>query len=94
MNTKTTTSTKTKIAAALTVLTLAAGLSLPSSEAEAGGRGWGFAAGVVGGAIVAGALANAYAEPVYYGGYVRCRWVRQYDAFGYYVGNSKVCYRY
>ena len=58
-------------------------------------RGWGIAAGVIGGAIVAGAVANAYAEPVYggyyAGGYRRCRLERQYDSYGYYVGTARVC---
>jgi hypothetical protein len=82
---------KSKIAAALTVLTLAASVAIPSSEAEARGRGWGIAAGVIGGAIIAGAVANAYAEPVYVGDYRRCRFERQYDAYGFYVGTAKVC---
>ena len=86
--------TKSKIAAALAVLTLATSLTIPSSEAEARGRGWGIAAGVVGAAIVAGAVANAYGEPVYYGDYRRCRFERQYDAYGFYVGTAKVCRGY
>jgi hypothetical protein len=76
-------------AAALAVLTLATSLALPASEAQA--RGWGIAAGIVGGAIVAGAIAaNANAHTVYVDGR-RCRWVRNYDAYGYYIGSSKVC---
>ena len=27
----------------------------------------------------------------YYGGYARCRWVRQYDAYGFYIGRERVC---
>ena len=87
--------TKSKIAAALAVLTLATSLTIPSSEAEARGRGWGIAAGIIGTAIVAGAVANAYAEPGYYGDdYRRCRYERQYDSLGFYVGSAKVCRRY
>ena len=84
-------SIKTKIVAAAAVLTLATALAVPSSEAQA--RGWGIAAGIVGGAIVAGAIAaNANANTVYVDGYRRCRFVRNYDQFGYYVGTSKVCH--
>jgi len=82
---------KTKTAA-LAVLALATTLAVPASEAQA--RGWGLAAGIIGGAIVAGAVANAYAQPVYAEGYRRCRVVRNYDAYGYYVGTSKVCRYY
>ena len=87
---------KSKIAAGLAVVTLAASLTIPTSAANAGKYGWGgFAAGVVGGAIVAGAVANAYAEPVYGGyydgGYRRCRLERQYDSYGFYVGTARVC---
>jgi hypothetical protein len=50
---------------------------------------------VIGGAIVAGAVANAYAEPVYGGyydvGYRRCWLERQYDSYGYYMGSARVC---
>ena len=84
---------KTKTVAALAVLTLATSLALPSSQAQA--RGWGLAAGLVGGAIVAGAIAaNANANTVYVDGYRRCRFVRQYDQFGYYVGTTRVCNYY
>ena len=87
---------KSKIAAGLAVVTLAASLTIPTSAANAGKYGWGgFAAGVVGGAIVAGAVANAYAEPVYGGyydvGYRRCWLERQYDSYGYYIGRVRVC---
>jgi len=76
--------------AALAVLTLATTLALPASEAQA--RGWGIAAGIVGGAIVAGAIAaNANANTVYVDGYRRCHFVRNYDGYGYYIGTSKVC---
>ena len=53
---------------------------------------------MIGGAIVAGAVANAYAEPVYGGyyadGYRRCRWERQYNSYGYYIGSARVCRNY
>ena len=86
---------KSTIAASLAVVTLAASLTIPTSAANAGKYGWGIAAGVVGGAIVAGAIANSYAEPVYGGyydgGYRRCRFERQYNSYGDYVGNARVC---
>jgi hypothetical protein len=83
---------KSKIAAGLAVVTLAASLTVPTGAAHAGKYGWGgFAAGVVGGAIVAGAVANSYAQPVYVDGYRRCRFERQYDSYGFYVGTARVC---
>ena len=86
-------SIKTKIIAAAAVLTLATALAVPSSEAQA--RGWGLAAGIVGGAIVAGAIAShANANTVYVNGYRSCRLVRNYNAYGYYVGTTKVCRYY
>jgi hypothetical protein len=79
--------------AAVAALALATTLAIPASEAQA--RGWGLAAGLVGGAIVAGAIAaNANANTVYVDGYRRCRFVRQYDQFGYYVGTARVCNYY
>ena len=87
--------TKTKIAAALTALTLAATLAIPSTEAQAGKFGTGLAVGLIGGAMIGAAAAHgAYAAPGYYGYgpvYRRCRWVRQYDAYGFYVGTARVC---
>lgn len=84
-------STKSKLAAALAVVTLATTLAIPTS-AEAHGRRWGFAAGLIGAAIVGSAIASsAYAEPVYVDDYPRCRFVRQYDRFGNYLGKTRVC---
>ena len=86
---------KSKIAASLAIVTLAASLTIPTSAANAGGKhGWGIAGAVIGTAIVAGAVANSYAEPAYggyYDGYRRCRFERQYDSYGYYVGTARVC---
>ena len=82
--------TKSKIAAAVTALTLAAALTIPSSSAQARG-GWGIGAGIVGGLIVGAAVANAAAAPVYYDGYRRCHLVRQFDAYGNYMGRVRVC---
>ena len=83
--------TKIKFAAALTALTLAATFALPASEAQAHRRGWGIAAGVLGAGIVAGSIAAAHAQPVYLDGGYRCRWVRQFDGWGNYMGTTKVC---
>jgi hypothetical protein len=83
---------KTTFAAALTALTIAATLALPSNAAQArGGLGVGIAAGLLGAAVVGAAVANANAQPVYVDGYRRCHFVRQYDAYGYYIGNARVC---
>jgi hypothetical protein len=86
--------TKSKVAAALAVLTLATTVALPISEAQARHRGWGFAAGLVGAAIVGSAIAeaNAYREDVYDTRY--CRWERVYDDAGFYVRTARVCHYY
>jgi hypothetical protein len=82
---------KVKFAAALTALTVATTFALPSSEAQARRWGTGLAVGLVGGALVGAAIANSYAHPVYVGGARRCKFVRQYDINGFYVGTAKVC---
>ena len=82
---------KTKSFAALTALTLAATFALPSTEAHAKYRGWGIGAGIVGAGLIAGSIAAAHSHPVYVGGYRRCNWVANYDRFGNFLGNSKVC---
>jgi hypothetical protein len=86
------TSIKIKFAAvALAALTLTGGLAATSRPAEARGfgLGLGIAAGVVGAAAVGAAVANG---PYYNGNvYRRCGWVRQYDAYGNYVGRVRTC---
>lgn len=79
---------------ALTALTIAATVALPTSQAEAkGGKGL-LIGGLVGAAIVGTAVA-ASAQPSYYGGgYRNCRWVSQYDYYGNFAGNVKVCRYY
>ena len=87
-------SIKTKIAA-LAVATLAATGSIASTttSAEAHGLGWGIGAGLVGAAIVGSAVAATTAPYSYYGyGYRHCGWVRQFDAYGRYVGSVNTCY--
>lgn len=87
---------KIKFAAALTALTLATTLAIPSNDAQARPRwGTGLAVGLIGGAMIGAAVASqAQAAPVYVDGYRRCRFVRQYDAYGYYVGKERVCHYY
>lgn len=90
-------STKTKFAAlALAALALTGGLA--SSPAHAGGGGgggfhpgWAVGAGLLGAAVVGSAIAASNPYP-YYDGYRRCGWVRQYDAFGHYIGAVRSCY--
>jgi hypothetical protein len=83
---------KSKIAGALAVLTLATSLTIPTSPAQAG-HGWGIGAAIIGGAVVGAAVANsaAYGGTYYVDGYRRCRWERQYNAYGDYVGTVRVC---
>ena len=91
-------STRTRIAAvAFAAITLAASMVAGTGAAEAKKwhphYGWGgaaFAAGLIG----AGIAANAYAPNYYYAGAPRCRWVRQFDDWGRYVGKAKVCNYY
>jgi hypothetical protein len=85
-------SIKTKIAA-LAVATLAVTGSIASTttQAEAKGLGWGIGAGLVGAAIVGTAIA-ASNEGYYYDGYRRCGFVRQFDAYGNYMGRVRTCH--
>jgi hypothetical protein len=78
---------KTRIAAALVAaLTLGATRVAGSSQAQARWHGW----GGVGLGLAAGALVGAAATSDYV--YApRCRWVRQFDQFGNYLGTSKFC---
>jgi len=46
--------------------------------------------GLVGAAIVGTAIA-ASNDGYYYDGYRRCGWVRQFDAFGNYIGRVRTC---
>ena len=85
---------KSKTAAALAIVTLATAFA--ATEANAKGKGWAIGAGIVGAAIVGSAIANSYAygEPVYVDDVPRCRFVRQYNAYGYYVRTARVCSYY
>ena len=86
-------SIKTRIAAvALAALMVTASVASTTSSAQAKplGWGWGVGAGIATAAIVGSAIAAS--DPYYYGGYHRCGWVAQYDAFGRYVGRVRSCY--
>jgi hypothetical protein len=86
-------STKSKMAAfALAALVTAGTIASTTGRAEAKGPGLGFgiAAGIVGAAVVGSAIAAN--EAGYYDyGYRRCGWVRQFDAYGNYVGRVRSC---
>jgi hypothetical protein len=87
-----------KLAAAVAAIALVAGVTIATTPAQAGKWGNGFTYGLVGGAVagamIAGGAYNAYAEPVYVGGYRRCGWVRQFNAYGEFVGTVRVCNYY
>jgi hypothetical protein len=85
-------SIKTKIVA-LALATLAVTGSIASTSTAAQAKpfhpGWALGAGLVGAAVVGSAIAASHDG--YYDGYRRCGWVRQFDAFGNYVGRVRVC---
>ncbi|WP_454633435.1 hypothetical protein [Bradyrhizobium cenepequi] len=87
-------SIKTKIAAlALAALAVTGTIATSTTQAQAKPFhhhhwGWGVGAGLVGAAVVGSAFA---ANNGYYYGYRRCGWVRQYDAFGNYMGRVRTC---
>jgi len=84
-------SLKTKVAAIALVALTATGMvasSTHQADAKGLGLGLGIAAGVIGAAAVGSAIA---ADGYCYDGYRRCGWVRQYDAYGNYVGRMRVC---
>jgi len=86
-------SIKTKIAAlALAALAVTGTIASTATQAQAKpiGWGWGVGAGLGAAAIVGSAIA-ASNDGYYYDGYRRCVWVRQFDAFGNYVGRVRSC---
>ncbi|MGY3532018.1 hypothetical protein ACVILK_004236 [Bradyrhizobium embrapense] len=86
-------SIKTRFAAlALTTLAVTGTIASTTSQANAKpyGWGWGVGAGLVGAAIVGSAIAAS--DGYYDGGYRRCAWVRQFDAYGNYIGRVRSCY--
>jgi hypothetical protein len=97
-------SIKTKIAAlAIAALALTGSITSSTRSAEAHGfgmghgfghgfghghgfgrGGWGFGADLVGAAITG-------SDDGYYDAYPRCTWVRQFDAYGNYMGRVRAC---
>jgi hypothetical protein len=86
-------SIKSKIAAlALVALAVTGSIASSTTQAEAKGLGWGIGAGLIGAAVVGSAIAaNAANDGYYYDGYRRCGWVRQFDAYGNYLGRVRTC---
>ena len=87
-------SIKTRIAAlALATLAVTGGMASTTTQAQAKpfGLGWGVGAGLVGAAIVGSAIA-ASNDGYYDDGYRRCGWVRQFDAYGNFIGRVRSCY--
>lgn len=83
-------SIKTRIAAlALATLAVTGSLASTTTQAEAKNLGWGIGAGLVGAAIVGSAIAAS--NDGYYDGYRRCGFVRQFDAYGNYMGRVRTC---
>ena len=88
-------SIKTRIAAlAVAAVALTGGIAATTQEAHAGKfhhhHGVGIGVGLAAGALFAAAAGNAYAGDYY--GYRRCGWVRQFDAYGNYIGRVRSCY--
>ena len=81
-------SIKTKIAAlALATLAVTGGIASSTTQAQAKPNWVGpaiFGAAVIGTAIAA-------SNNGYYDGYRRCGWVRQFDAYGNYMGRIRTC---
>jgi hypothetical protein len=84
---------KSKIAAlAFAAVAATGGVASTVAPAEAHGfhAGWGIGAGLVGAAVVGSAIAASNPYPYY--GYRHCGFVRQFDAYGNYVGTVRSCY--
>ena len=84
-------SIKTQIAAAALVVLAVTGTMASATQAQAKplNWGWGVGAGLVGAAIVGTAIAAS--NDGYYDGYRRCGFVRQFDAYGNYMGRVRTC---
>jgi TRAP-type uncharacterized transport system substrate-binding protein len=85
-------SIKTRFAAlALAALAVTGTIASTTTQAQAKplGWGWGVGAGLVGAAIVGSAIAAS--TDGYYDGYRRCGFVRQFDAYGNYIGRVRTC---
>ena len=86
-------SIKSKIAAlALVTLAVTGSIASSTTQAEAKGLGWGLGAGLLGAAVVGSAIAaSTVNDGYYYDGYRRCGFVRQFDAYGNYMGRVRTC---
>jgi hypothetical protein len=84
-------SIKTKIAAVALATLAVTGSIASTTKAEAHGFGWGIGAGLIGAAIVGGAIAASSDGYYYDAGYRRCAWVRQFDAYGNFIGRVRTC---
>ena len=87
-------SIKTRIAALALAALAVTGTIASTTQAQAKpiGWGWGVGAGLVGAAIVGSAIAAS--NDGYYDGYRRCGFVRQFDAYGNYIGTIRSCNYY
>ena len=81
-------SIRSRMAALALVALAVTGTVASTSQTEAKGFGWGIGAGLIGAAVVGSAIA---ANDGYYYGYRRCGWVRQFDAYGNYMGRVRTC---
>ena len=82
---------KIRIAAVALAALAVTGSIATTTQAQAKPLHWGIGAGLVGAAIVGTAIAASNDDYDYYG-YRRCGWVRQYDAFGNYMGRVRSCF--
>jgi hypothetical protein len=84
-----------KLAAAALAVTLASTMIATTSPADAKGKyGPAFGFGIAAGALLGAAAVSSYGGPVYVSSGYRCRWVRQFDDWGHYMGTVKVCRSY
>jgi hypothetical protein len=81
----------TKKIAAVSLAVLTMGAVFSANEAQARGWGVGLGIGLGVGALVGAAAASSYG-PAYVvtPGYRTCHWVRQFDAYGNYIGKTCV----
>jgi len=81
----------TKKIAAVSLAALTMGAVFSANQAQARGWGVGLGIGLGVGALVGAAAASSYA-PAYVvtPGYRTCHWVRQFDAYGNYIGKTCV----
>ncbi len=81
-------SIKTKLAA-LAVAALAVTGSIASTTTQAQAKPYWVGPAIFGAAVVGTAIAASTNNYGY--GYRHCGWVRQYDAYGYYMGRVRTC---